>query len=41
MFQKLAPLIVLAMFATGAYFMITHMDKAVQHTKVKRDIPKK
>ena len=41
MFQKLAPLIVLAIFAGGAYFMITLMDKAVHHTKVKRDIPKK
>jgi hypothetical protein len=41
MFQKLTPLIVLAIFAGGAYFMITHMDKAVHHTKVKRDIPKK
>jgi uncharacterized protein (UPF0333 family) len=30
MFQKLAPLIVLAMFATGAYFMIKGMHHATK-----------
>ena len=40
MFQKFAPLLILALFATGAYFMVTHMEKAVHHTKVKRDISK-
>ena len=29
MFQKLAPLIVLALFSTGMYFMLTGMDDAV------------
>ncbi len=32
MLQKLAPLIVLAMFATGMYFMIKGMDNAVEMT---------
>jgi len=41
MFQKLTPLIILVIFAAGAYLMIEAMDKAVHHTKVKRDIPKK
>ena len=33
MFQKLAPLIVLAIFITGMYFMIQGMDNAVAMTK--------
>lgn len=33
MFQKLAPLIVLALFVTGMYFMIKGMDNAVKLTK--------
>jgi uncharacterized protein (UPF0333 family) len=41
MFQKLAPLIVLALFIAGMYFMIKGMDKAVHHTKVKLVQPKK
>jgi hypothetical protein len=28
MFQKIAPLIILAMFAIGAFFMIQGMDRA-------------
>ena len=35
MFQKLAPLIILALFATGLYFMIQGMDNAVEMTKSK------
>ena len=30
MFQKLAPLIVLAMFAVGAYFMVQGMKNATE-----------
>jgi len=41
MFQKLAPLIVLALFVTGMYFMIQGMDNAVKNTKVKLEQPKK
>lgn len=33
MFQKLAPLIVLALFVTGMYFMIQGMDNAVEMTQ--------
>jgi hypothetical protein len=33
MLQKLAPLIVLAMFVTGMYFMIEGMNNAVEITK--------
>jgi len=39
MFQKIAPLIVLAMFAIGAYFMVQGMKNATEmadHTKVKK-----
>ncbi len=35
MFQKIAPLIVLAMFAIGAYFMIQGMHNATQMAKSK------
>jgi hypothetical protein len=38
MFQKLAPLLILAMFAIGAYFMIQGMHSAMDlsdHKKVK------
>jgi len=40
MFQKLAPLIVLALFVTGMYFMIQGMDNAVEMTKTKKEITK-
>ena len=30
MFQKIAPLIVLAMFAIGAYFMVQGMENATK-----------
>lgn len=33
MFKKLTPLLVLALFAIGAYFMKTGMDNAVQMAK--------
>jgi len=36
MFQKLAPLIVLAIFVTGMYFMLQGMDKAVNMTKTEK-----
>jgi len=35
MFQKLAPLVVLAMFAIGAYFMIQGMQNATNMAKPK------
>jgi preprotein translocase subunit SecF len=38
MFQKFAPLIVLALFAGGVYFMMQGMNNAIDmadHTKVK------
>jgi hypothetical protein len=35
MFQKIAPLIILAMFAVGAYFMIQGMHSATQMAKSK------
>jgi len=38
MFQKLAPLIILALFAVGAYFMIKGMDNAVQMGKPKKSV---
>lgn len=38
MFQKLAPLIVLAMFLTGMYFMIEGMNNAVEITTAKKEI---
>jgi len=41
MFQKFAPLIILALFAIGMYLMMQGMDKAVHHTKVKLVQPKK
>ena len=40
MFQKLAPLIVLAMFAIGAYFMIEGMHSATQMAKGKKEVAK-
>jgi len=36
MFQKLAPLIVLAMFAIGAYFMVQGMKNATDMAKPKK-----
>ena len=38
MFQKLAPLIVLALFITGMYFMIEGMDNAVEMTKSTKEV---
>ena len=40
MFQKLAPLIVLALFVTGMYFMLQGMDNAVEMTKSKQEVNK-
>ena len=40
MFQKLAPLIVLALFITAMYFMLQGMDNAVEMTKTKKEIKK-
>lgn len=40
MLKKLTPLIVLALFALGAYFMMQGMDKAVDMTKPKKEIKK-
>ena len=36
MFQKLAPLIILLLFAIGAYYMKQGMDNAVHMTKPKK-----
>jgi uncharacterized protein (UPF0333 family) len=36
MFQKLAPLIILAMFAVGAYFMVQGMKNATDMAKPKK-----
>jgi hypothetical protein len=38
MFQKIAPLIVLAMFAIGAYFMIQGMHNATQMAQSKKEL---
>jgi len=40
MFQKLAPLIVLAMFAIGAYFMVQGMHSATNMAKNKNEAKK-
>jgi len=40
MFQKFAPLIILAMFAVGMYLMIQGMDNATNMAKGKHDIKK-
>ena len=40
MFQKLAPLIILGLFATGMYFMMQGTQKALHMTKVKHEISK-
>ena len=40
MFQKLAPLIVLVLFATGMYFMMQGMDNAVEMAKPKKETKK-
>jgi len=40
MFQKIAPLIILLMFATGMYFMMQGMDNAVNMAKPKKEIKK-
>ncbi len=40
MLQKLVPIIVLALFAGGVYFMIQGMDNAIAMTKEKKEIKK-
>ncbi len=40
MLKKLTPLIVLALFALGAYFMMQGMDNAVNMSKEKKEIKK-
>jgi ABC-type dipeptide/oligopeptide/nickel transport system permease subunit len=40
MLKKLTPLIVLAIFALGAYFMMKGMDQAVDMTQSKKEIKK-
>jgi hypothetical protein len=40
MLKKLTPLIVLALFALGAYFMMQGMDNAVDMAKQKKEIKK-
>ncbi|MCW8822402.1 MAG: hypothetical protein OQK45_09245 [Sulfurovum sp.] len=40
MLKKLTPLIVLILFALGAYLMMKGMDKAVHMTKEKHEIKK-
>jgi len=40
MFQKLAPLLVLAMFAVGAYFMVQGMQNATDMAKSKKEVKK-
>ena len=40
MLKKLTPLIVLALFVLGAYFMIQGIDNAVKMTKEKKEIKK-
>jgi len=40
MLQKLTPLIVLFLFAIGAYFMIQGMHHAVNMTKSKKELKK-
>ena len=40
MFQKLAPLIVLALFLAGMYFMMQGMDNAVKMSQTKKEIQK-
>ena len=40
MFQKLAPLIILGLFATGMYFMMQGTQKALDMTKTKHEVGK-
>jgi len=40
MLKKLTPLIVLALFVLGGYFMMQGMDNAVDMTKPKKEIKK-
>ena len=40
MLKKLTPLLVLIMFAIGAYFMMQGMDNAVNMTKAKKEVKK-
>ena len=40
MFQKIAPLLVLLMFAVGAYFMVQGMQNATNMAKNKNEVKK-
>ena len=40
MLKKLTPVIILALFALGAYFMMKGMDNAVHMNKEKKEIKK-
>jgi hypothetical protein len=40
MLKKLTPLLVLALFAIGAYYMMQGMDNAVNMSKTKKEIKK-
>lgn len=40
MLKKLTPLIILALFALGAYFMMKGMDQAVDLAKPQKEINK-
>jgi|AGBJ01.1.fsa_nt_gi hypothetical protein len=40
MLKKLTPLIILALFALGAYFMMKGMDQAVSLAKPQKEINK-
>ena len=40
MIKKLAPLVVLALFAIGVYFMMQGMSNAIDMTKNKKEINK-
>ncbi|SFV50035.1 hypothetical protein MNB_SV-8-825 [hydrothermal vent metagenome] len=40
MFQKLAPLLILVMFAIGAYFMVKSMHNLTNMTQNKNEIKK-
>jgi len=40
MLKKLTPLIVLAMFALGAYFMVKGMDNAIALSKPQKEVKK-
>lgn len=40
MLQKLAPLLILALFGGGVYLMMQGMDNALEMTKEKKEIKK-